>query len=81
MINATGMTLGGKKLEKEGTYATDALDTHFVNKIEATDATDGVEISGKFFKFKGEGTYVFAYKNGESESYKVIKVAATTVAP
>lgn len=77
-----GMTLGGKTLVKKGTYAQDVLDNHFVDKIEATDATDGVEISGKFFKFNGEaGTFVFAYKNGESESYKVIKVAATTVAP
>lgn len=70
-----GMTLGGKTLVKKGTYAQDVLDNHFVDKIEATDATDGVEISGKFFKFNGEaGTFVFAYKNGESESYKVIEV-------
>lgn len=75
VINATGMTLGGKTLKKEGTYATDALDSHFVEKIDATDATDGVEISGNFFKFKvGAGTYVFAYKKGEVKSYKVIEV-------
>lgn len=75
VINATGMTLGGKTLEKEGTYATNALDSHFVEKIDATDATDGVEISGNFFKFKvGAGTYVFAYKKGDVKSYKVIEV-------
>lgn len=75
VINATGMTLGGKTLKKEGTYATDALDSHFVEKIDATDATDGVEISGNFFKFKVEvGTYVFAYKKGYVKSYKVIEV-------
>ena len=75
VINATGMTLGGKTLEKDKTYATDALDSHFVEKIDATDATDGVEISGNFFKFKvGAGTYVFAYKKGDVKSYKVIEV-------
>ena len=75
MINATGMTLGGKTLKKEGTYATDALDSHFVEKIDATDATDGVEISGNFFKFKvNASTYVFAYKKGDVKSYKVIEV-------
>ena len=62
VINATGMTLGGKTLVKDRPYATDALDSHFVEKIDATDATDGVEISGNFFKFKVDaGTYVFAY--------------------
>lgn len=82
VINATGMTLGGKTLTKDKTYATDALDSHFVNKIAKEDATDGVEISGNFFKFKVDaGTYVFAYKKGDVKSYKVIKVAATTVAP
>lgn len=81
VINATSMTLGGKTLEKDRTYATDALDPHFVDKIEATDATDGVEISGNFFKFQVEaGTYVFAYKKGDVKSYKVIKVT-TTPAP
>lgn len=75
VINATGMTLGGKTLAKEISYATDALDSHFVEKIDATDATDGVEISGNFFKFKvGAGTYVFAYKKGDVKSYKVIEV-------
>lgn len=78
VINATSMTLGGKTLEKDRTYATDALDPHFVDKIEATDATDGVEISGNFFKFQVEaGTYVFAYKKGDAKSYKVINVAPT----
>ena len=77
-----GLTLGGKTLAAEGTYAPDARDTHFVNKIEATDATDGVEISGNFFKFQVEaGTYVFAYKKGDAKSYKVINVVAPTPAP
>lgn len=75
VINATGMTLGGKTLEKDRAYATDALDSHFVEKIDATDATDDVEISGKFFKFKVDaGTYVFAYKKDDVKSYKVIEV-------
>lgn len=82
VINATGMTLGGKTLAAEGTYAPDALDEHFVDKIAKEDATDGVEISGNFFKFKVEaGTYVFAYKKGDVKSYKVIKVTAATPAP
>lgn len=75
VINATGMTLGGKTLEKDRLYATDVLDSHFVEKIDATDATDGVEISGNFFKFNVvAGTYVFAYKKGDVKSYKVIEV-------
>lgn len=82
VINATGMTLGGKSLEENGTYDTNTLDPQFVDKIAKEDATDGVEISGNFFKFQVEaGTYVFAYKKGDVKSYKVIKVAATTVAP
>lgn len=83
VINATGMTFGGKTLAEEGTYATEALDSHFVSQIDAADAVDGVAVTGKFFKFTptAEGTYVFAYKNGAAKSYKVIKVAATTVAP
>ena len=81
VINA-GLTLGGKTLTAEGTYAPDALDSHFVDKIAKEDATEGVEISGKFFKFKVEaGTYVFAYDNGTATSYKVIKVTDPTVAP
>ena len=75
VINATGMTLGGKTLEKDRAYATDALDSHFVDKIDATDATDGVVISGNFFKFKVDaGIYVFAYKKDDVKSYKVIEV-------
>lgn len=70
-----GLTLGGKTLTAEGTYDTNTRDSHFVEKIDATDATDGVEISGNFFKFKvGAGTYVFAYKKGDVKSYKVIEV-------
>lgn len=81
VINATGMTLGGKTLIKDKTYATDALDEHFVDKIAKEDATDGVAISGNFFKFKVEaGTYVFAYEKDDVKSYKVIKVT-TTPAP
>lgn len=75
VINATGMTLGGKTLVKDRPYDTNSLDSHFVEKIDATDATDGVEISGNFFKFKVDaGTYVFEYKNGTATSYKVIEV-------
>ena len=83
VINATGMTLGGKTLAAEGTYAPDALDSHFVSQIDAADAVDGVAVTGKFFKFTptAEGTYVFAYKNGAAKSYKVIKVTAATPAP
>ena len=77
-----GLTLGGKTLTAEGTYDTNARDSHFVEKIDATDATDGVEISGNFFKFQVEaGTYVFAYKKGDAKSYKVINVVAPTPAP
>ena len=77
-----GMTLGGKTLTEAISYATGALDSHFVDKIDATDATDGVEISGKFFKFKvNAGIYVFEYKNSTATSYKVIKVTGTTVVP
>lgn len=83
VINATGMTLGGKTLEAEGTYAPDALDSHFVSQIDAADAVDGVAVTGKFFKFTptAEGTYVFAYKKDDVKSYKVIKVTAATPAP
>ena len=82
VINA-GLTLGGKTLEAEGTYAPDALDPHFVSQIDAADAVDDVAVTGKFFKFTptAEGTYVFAYKNGAAKSYKVIKVTAATPAP
>lgn len=77
-----GLTLGGKTLTAVGTYDTNTLDPQFVDKIAKEDATDGVEISGNFFKFKVEaGTYVFAYKKGDVKSYKVIKVTAVTPAP
>lgn len=71
-------TLGGKTLTEEGTYSKDQIDNHFVSQIDAADAVDGVAVKGNFFKFtpKAEGTYVFAYVNGKTESYKVIKVAA-----
>mgnify|MGYP004649325061 FL=1 len=70
-----GLTLGGKTLTAKGTYDTNTRDSHFVEKIDATDATDGVEISGNFFKFKvNVGTYVFEYKKGNVKSYKVIEV-------
>ena len=82
VIKATGMSLGGKTLTEEGTYDTNRLDPHFVDKIAKEDATDGVEISGKFFKFNvPAGIYVFAYDNGTATSYKVIKVTDPTVAP
>ena len=82
VINATGMSLGGKTLIKDKIYATDALDSHFVDKIAKEDATDGVEISGNFFKFKVDaGTYVFAYKKCDVKSYKVIKIKDVTPAP
>lgn len=82
VINA-GLTLGGKTLAAEGTYAPDALDSHFVSQIDAADAVDGVAVTGKFFKFTPteKGTYVFAYKKDEVKSYKVIKVTAATPAP
>lgn len=77
-----GLTLSGKTLTAVGTYDTNTLDPQFVDKIAKEDATDGVEISGNFFKFKVEaGTYVFAYKKGDVKSYKVIKVTAVTPAP
>lgn len=70
-----GLTLGGKTLTAEGTYDTNTRDSHFVEKIDATDATDGVERSGNFFKFKvNAGTYVFEYKKDDVKSYKVIEV-------
>lgn len=83
ILNATGMSLGGKILTEEGTYPTNTKDSRFVDQIDANDAVDGVAVKGNFFKFTptAEGTYVFAYEKGEEKSYKVIKVAATTVAP
>ena len=77
-----GLTLGGKTLTAVGSYDTNTLDPQFVDKIAKEDATDGVEISGNFFKFKVEaGTYVFAYEKGDVKSYKVIKVTAVTPVP
>lgn len=78
-----GLTLGGKTLTAVGSYETNTLDEqHFVNKIAKEDATDDVEISGNFFKFKVEaGTYVFAYEKDDVKSYKVIKVTAVTPVP
>lgn len=69
-------TLGGKTLTEEGTYSKDQIDNHFVSQIDAADAVDGVAVEGNFFKFTptAEGTYVFAYENGNIKSYKVIKV-------
>lgn len=74
-------TLGGKKLSEVGTYANDAMNNNFVTQIAANDAVDGVAVTGNFFKFTptkttDAGTYVFVYKKGQVESYKVIKVAA-----
>lgn len=83
ILNATGMSLGGKTLTQEFTYDTNTKDSHFVSQIDADDAVDGVAVNGNFFKFTptAEGTYVFAYEKDDVKSYKVIKVAATTVAP
>lgn len=76
-------TLGEKILTEEGTYPTNTKDSRFVDQIDANDAVDGVAVKGNFFKFTptAEGTYVFAYEKDDVKSYKVIKVAATTVAP
>ena len=82
ILNATGMSLGGKTLTQELNYDTNTKDSHFVSQIDADDAVDGVAVNGKFFKFKPTeaGTYVFAYEKDDVKSYKVINVA-TTVAP
>lgn len=77
ILNAPGMSLGGKALTQQGDYSTIKKDSHFVLQIDAKDAVDGVEVKGNFFKFMPEaGTYVFAYVNGDIKSYKVIKVKA-----
>ena len=83
ILNATGMSLGGKTLTQEFTYDTNTKDYHFVSQIDADDAVDGVAVKGNFFKFTptAEGTYVFAYEKGDVKSYKVIKVTAVTPAP
>lgn len=69
-------TLGGKTLTEEQKNTAEEFDSRFVDKIEAKDAVDGVEVKGNFFKFTptAEGTYVFAYEKGNIMSYKVIKV-------
>lgn len=69
-------TLVGKTLTQAFTYDTNTKDSHFVSQIDAEDAVDGVAVKGNFFKFipTAEGTYVFAYENGNITSYKVIKV-------
>lgn len=75
VLAATGKTLGGKTLTEEGNRIAGTLDSRFVNKIDATDAVDGVEVAGNFFKFKVEaGTYVFAYEKDNAKVYKVIVV-------
>lgn len=75
IINTPGMSLGGKTLKLE-TSTTGSFDTRFVKQIAADDAVDGVAVTGNFFKFKPKeaATYVFAYVNGNTKSYKVIKV-------
>lgn len=82
ILNATGMSLGGKTLTQEFTYDTNTKNSHFVSQIDADDAVDGVAVNGKFFKFiPTAGTYVFAYEKDDVKSYKVIKVTAVTPAP
>lgn len=83
ILNATGMSLGGKILTQEFTYDTNTKNSHFVSQIDADDAVDGVAVKGNFFKFTptAKGTYVFAYEKGAVKSYKVIKVTAVTPAP
>lgn len=83
ILNATGMSLGGKTLTQECTYDTNTKDSHFVSQIDADDAVDGVAVNGNFFKFTptAEGTYVFAYEKVDVKSYKVIKVTAVTPVP
>lgn len=81
ILDNNNKTLGGKTLSEVGTYGTNTKDSQFVDQIDADDAVDGVAVKGKFFKFTptkttDAGTYVFAYVNGDTKSYKVIKVAA-----
>lgn len=78
ILNATGMSLGGKTLTQIGDYPKNTQDSHFVSQIDADDAVDGVAVTGNFFKFKPKeaATYVFAYVNGDVKSYKVITVKA-----
>lgn len=75
ILKTTNNTLGGKKLDLEGTRTAGTRDSRFVNKIDATDTANGVDITGNFFKFKVEaGIYVFEYKTTSAKAYKVIKV-------
>ena len=75
ILEAKGMTLGGKTLKVEGvTVPAGTLDPRFVDKINKEDTANKVDITGNFFKFKptGAGIYVFVYKT--ATAYKVIKV-------
>ena len=75
ILKTTNKTLGGKRLTETVTRTAGTLDSRFVNKIDAADTANGVEIDGKFFKFKVEaGIYVFEYKTTSATAYKVIKV-------
>lgn len=75
ILKTENKTLGGKTLEAVGNQTAGTLDSRFVNKIDANDTANGVDIVGNFFKFKVDaGIYVFAYDNGTAKSYKVIKV-------
>lgn len=75
ILKTTNKTLGGKKLTETVTRTAETLDSRFVNKIDATDTANGVDITGNFFKFKGEaGIYVFEYQTASATAYKVIKV-------
>lgn len=77
ILEAKGMTLGGKTLKVEGvTVPAGTLDPRFVDKINKEDTANKVDITGNFFKFKptGAGIYVFVYKTATATAYKVIKV-------
>lgn len=75
ILKTTNKTLGGKRLTETVTRTAGTLDSRFVNKIDAADTANGVEIDGKFFKFKVEaGIYVFEYKTTSATAIKVIKV-------
>lgn len=75
ILKTANKTLGGKRLTETVTRTAGTLDSRFVNKIDAADTANGVEIDGKFFKFKVEaGIYVFEYKTTSATAYKVIKV-------
>lgn len=75
ILKTANKTLGGKRLTETVTRTAGTLDSRFVNKIDAADTANGVEIDGKFFKFKVEaGIYVFEYKTTSATAIKVIKV-------